>query len=131
MALNEGLLEAARILGVSEFLRANGRPEFDKRVVKAAYRKLIQLHAPDRDPEGFRRVRDAYEQLCDPGANARERLLRETPAVDPPELAFMQPTPRGATALALLRRMAAALDTTGLISEPLTRTQQGTAEPRS
>lgn len=29
--------------------------------VKVAYAKLIKTHRPDSDPEGFRRVRDAYE----------------------------------------------------------------------
>ena len=29
--------------------------------VKAAYARLLKQHRPDSDPEGFRRVRGAYE----------------------------------------------------------------------
>lgn len=34
-------------------------------VVKEAYARLLKEHRPDRDPVGFRRIRDAYEQLRD------------------------------------------------------------------
>jgi hypothetical protein len=33
-----------------------------ERDVKAAYARLLKLHRPDKDPEGFRRVRLAYER---------------------------------------------------------------------
>lgn len=37
----------------------------DPAVVRAAYARLLRLHRPDRDPAGFRRLRDAYETaLC-------------------------------------------------------------------
>ena len=36
-----------------------------ERDVKAAYAKLLKLHRPDQDPEGFRRVRAAYEEAMD------------------------------------------------------------------
>jgi len=35
----------------------------DATVVKRAYVRLLKQHRPDRDPEGFRRIRDAYETL--------------------------------------------------------------------
>ncbi len=38
-------------------------PGADERAVKRAYAKLLKQHRPDQDPEGFRRVRDAYEAL--------------------------------------------------------------------
>ena len=33
--------------------------------VRRAYLKAVRIHSPERDPEGFRRVRDAYELLKD------------------------------------------------------------------
>ena len=36
-----------------------------RHVVKEAYARLLKQHRPDRDPVGFRRIRDAYEQLRD------------------------------------------------------------------
>lgn len=36
-----------------------------RQVVKEAYARLLKQHRPDRDPVGFRRIRDAYEQLRD------------------------------------------------------------------
>ncbi len=38
----------------------------DLDVVKKAYARLLKQHRPDRDPEGFRRIRDAYEILSGP-----------------------------------------------------------------
>ncbi len=36
--------------------------------VKRAYFALLQRHPPHTDPEGFRRIRAAYEALMSPGA---------------------------------------------------------------
>lgn len=33
----------------------------DEAAIKSAYARLLKLHRPDRDPVGFRRIRDAYE----------------------------------------------------------------------
>lgn len=38
----------------------------DEAAVKAAYARLVRQHRPDRDPEGFRRIRDAYEACRSP-----------------------------------------------------------------
>ena len=43
------------ILGISK-----GASEKD---IKRAYFRQIRLHSPEKDPEGFRKVRDAYEKL--------------------------------------------------------------------
>jgi hypothetical protein len=40
-----------------------GPDERDERNVRRAYARLIRQHRPDRDPEGFRRVREAYEEV--------------------------------------------------------------------
>lgn len=44
--------------------------------VKAAYARLLKQHRPDVDPEGFRRVREAYEAAQ---SLVRERNARGTP----------------------------------------------------
>lgn len=49
--------EAFETLGLS--------PDADARAIKRAYHKLLKRHKPDSDPEGFRRVRDAFEVASD------------------------------------------------------------------
>ncbi|MFZ4766254.1 MAG: J domain-containing protein, partial [Roseimicrobium sp.] len=44
--------------------------------VKAAYARLLKQHRPDTDPEGFRRVREAYEAAL---ASIRDRDARGGP----------------------------------------------------
>lgn len=39
--------------------------------VKRAYFGLLPAHPPERDPDGFRRLRDAYDTLRKPGALER------------------------------------------------------------
>jgi hypothetical protein len=71
-----------RVLGLS---RCAGEDE-----IRAAYLEQVKLHPPDREPEAFERIRDAYEVLRDPRRRARmvldvdpapsiESLLDETP----------------------------------------------------
>jgi hypothetical protein len=43
-------------------------PTLDPGRVKRAYFAQLQAHPPHVDPEGFRQVRTAYEQLTAPGA---------------------------------------------------------------
>jgi hypothetical protein len=43
-------------------------PTLDVAQVKRAYFALLQRHPPHTDPEGFRRIRAAYEALMAPGA---------------------------------------------------------------
>lgn len=45
-------------------------PTRDIAVVKRAYFATLTKHPPQTDPEGFRRVRDAYELLLNPAALA-------------------------------------------------------------
>jgi hypothetical protein len=61
-------------------LDANTATERD---VKAAYARLLKQHRPDADPEGFRRVREAYEVAI---ATIRDRDAQGTP---PPAYAQM------------------------------------------
>jgi curved DNA-binding protein CbpA len=48
----------------------------DDAAIRAAYRAAVQAHPPERDPDGFRRVRAAFEALKDPVARV-EGLLAE------------------------------------------------------
>ena len=43
-------------------------PTLDPLQVKRAYFAALQRHPPHADPEGFRRIRDAYEALSAPAA---------------------------------------------------------------
>ncbi len=82
--------------------------------VKRAYRRRVREAPPDRMPEEFRRVRDAYELLQDLETWANEALMSRTPSVDPPRLQL--PTvDRGSTAVAMLRAMAGRLDERELV----------------
>ena len=47
--------------------------------IRAAYIRRVKEHPPDRSPEEFERIRDAYESLRDPRRRMRDRLV----AVDP------------------------------------------------
>ena len=47
--------------------------------IRLAYLKKIKIYPPDRAPEAFERIRDAYEMLNDPRSLARARLF----SVDP------------------------------------------------
>jgi hypothetical protein len=67
--------------------------ERDPGVIKRAYAKLLREHRPDRDPEGFRRIRDAYEALTLGTARVEARPIRPMPARPPTQTA---PSPRPA-----------------------------------
>lgn len=43
--------------------------------IKQAYFSLIRQHSPERDPEGFKRIRAAYEQLRAGGERAQTDLF--------------------------------------------------------
>ena len=47
--------------------------------IRAAYVRKVKEYPPDRSPEEFERIRDAYDSLRDPRRRMRDRLL----AVDP------------------------------------------------
>lgn len=56
MADRISIESALEILGVE--------PDSDRKQIRRAYLKKIKSARPERDPEGFRRVRDAYELLA-------------------------------------------------------------------
>ncbi len=43
--------------------------------IKQAYFGLIRQHSPERDPEGFKQIRAAYEKLRSGGDRAQTELL--------------------------------------------------------
>jgi hypothetical protein len=48
--------------------------------IRAAYMQQVRQHPPDREPEAFERLRDAYELLKDPRTRARRILAGPDPA---------------------------------------------------
>ncbi|MGV3723326.1 MAG: J domain-containing protein [Actinomycetota bacterium] len=61
--------------------------------IKSAYFALVRAHSPERDPQRFKEIRAAYEQLNSPEKRLETDMLRvqvwpEPPVADqaPPEL---------------------------------------------
>ncbi len=51
-------------------------PDADAKAVKRAYFRGVRKHPPEKDPEGFRRIREAYEVLSDQAARASYDALQ-------------------------------------------------------
>jgi len=51
----------------------------DDAAVRAAYLAGVRKSPPDRDPEGFRRIRDAYEAVRDSERRLKLRLFGPAP----------------------------------------------------
>lgn len=51
----------------------------DDEQVRAAYLAAVRRSPPDRDPEGFRRIRDAYEAVRDEELRLALRLFGPAP----------------------------------------------------
>ena len=49
--------------------------------IRSAYLARVKEHPPDRSPEEFERIRDAYETLRDPRRRMRDMLLSADPEV--------------------------------------------------
>jgi hypothetical protein len=83
-------------------------PDADPDAVRDAYRAALRAHPPERDPEGFKRLRAAYEVLRDPEQRARAAALAVlwVGAWSPPEAAELgavepEPLPSALVAEAL------------------------------
>lgn len=64
--------------------------------VRIAYLQKVREHPPERDPEGFKRVREAYEALRSPRRRAESTLLELRPlaaSFDPQQLRDAPPPP--------------------------------------
>jgi curved DNA-binding protein CbpA len=58
----------------------------DDEAVRAAYLRALRTSPPDRDPEGFRRIRAAYEALRDAESRLALRLFGPAPLANLDEL---------------------------------------------
>jgi hypothetical protein len=106
--LTRPLQEARRRLAVGA--------DADRRAIKRAYRRAVAEHPPDRDPEAFRQIREAYELLCAPELALGKQLVHPLPLVAPPKPpAVEDPAPSGTLAVALLRAAVARVDAQGLL----------------
>ena len=47
--------------------------------IRVAYVRKVKEHPPDRSPEEFEKIRDAYETLRDPRRRMRDLLLAANP----------------------------------------------------
>lgn len=54
-------------------------PEATGEEIRAAYLRKIKQYPPERHPEEFERVRDAYEDLRDPRGRTRKLLFSGDP----------------------------------------------------
>lgn len=54
-------------------------PDAGEEEIRTAYVRKVKEYPPDRSPEEFERIRDAYETLRDPRRRMRDRLV----SVDP------------------------------------------------
>ena len=86
-------MDPTEVLGVS-------RHATDEEI-RAAYLLNVREHPPDRSPERFERIRDAYDILRDPRRRLRHRLFSVDPkaplvsllAGDTPPRQFVGPGP--------------------------------------
>jgi curved DNA-binding protein CbpA len=62
--------------------------------IRSAYLQKVKEHPPDRSPEQFEKIRDAYEALRDPRRRVRHMLLAADPGAPLAPLADGQPPPR-------------------------------------
>lgn len=92
-------------------------PPLDAAELKRAYRRAVAAHPPDRDAEGFRRVREAYELLSAP-EDVLRLLVSTRPTVPAPAL-LAPPAVDLARALPLaaLRHLATQLDARALLGD--------------
>jgi curved DNA-binding protein CbpA len=61
------MIDPREVLGVSQ--------DAGEEEIRAAYVRKVKEHPPDRSPEQFERIRDAYDNLRDPRRRMREALL--------------------------------------------------------
>jgi len=92
-------------------------PDVSPKDIKRAYRRAAVDRPPDRDPDGFRRVREAYELLSHP-EDALEIIAEESTAVPVPSIKLPEPVELGhALPLAAMRAAVAKLDVVALLGD--------------
>ncbi len=48
----------------------------DESTIRRSYLELVRRHSPERDPERFAEVREAYDHLRDPMVSLENRLFK-------------------------------------------------------
>lgn len=79
---------------LNPFTILNIEENADDEGVRAAYVHAIRQSPPDRDPEGFCRIRDAYEAIRDSEKRLAFRLFGPPPLPRVEELAALIPDER-------------------------------------
>jgi len=64
-------MDARKVLGVNQ--------DATEEEIRAAYVRKVREYPPDRSPEEFECIRDAYDSLRDPRRRMRDRLLFADP----------------------------------------------------
>lgn len=62
--------------------------------IRTAYVRKVKEHPPDRSPEEFERIRDAYASLRDPRRRMRDSLLSVDPLAPLASIIELQARPR-------------------------------------
>ena len=83
---SETVTRAVALLGV-DF-------DADEQALHNAYVQQIKVHPPDKEPQRFEQLRDAYQLLRDPLERARHRLFDVDPQAPFPSLLDDQDQPR-------------------------------------
>jgi len=111
---------AADASAPSPFERLGMAPTLDIGAIKRAYFTALSRHPPHSDPEGFRRVREAYERLGAPAARMAAYL--SSPVDIGTELSRLESWGRAlADTAAQVQRDMAAGETRARIIETLAR----------
>ncbi len=64
---------------LNPFVVLNVKDTADDETIRAAYVRALRHSPPDRDPEGFGRIRDAYEAIRDAEKRLAYRLFGPLP----------------------------------------------------
>jgi curved DNA-binding protein CbpA len=92
-SMNRPDMNPWEVLGVS--------PDVSAETLRQAYLKKLRQYPPDRSPEEFERIRDAYSMARNPGLRMQAMLTAEDPGASLASLlddlefnrAFVGPTP--------------------------------------
>lgn len=93
-------------------------PGADSSEIEKAYRRALDEHSRESDPESLSRIHDAYASLSNPKSFAERLLLQEESFIEPPPLPKLEPLPVGASAIAILRVLAGRMGREELALEP-------------
>jgi len=64
------------------FLTLDISPGSSDEKIREAYIHLIKKHPPEKDPEGFQKINNAFEAIKDKRSRARTRIFFPTTVVD-------------------------------------------------